>query len=234
MSADATAQAIPLIASQPIAALPEWLARFVPAKPDAASPWSARLGALVAQSASAFSCGLPAAEVQHIAQIIRMRLQLDLAGIAPGSRADGTLDDWLVARIVQSARWSPHQRRAWWQVERLALMVDILERWTRRHLLDQVDGAAGANERLREISTHWLDVAEACWNWGEEVYALFAHRMSENLLDCTWAAGHRTLMSLRRGSRRGVGASRSGAAGTPAAADDAAAPKPSDGGANGR
>ncbi len=222
MSTDTIAQAVPLIASQPIDELPEWLGRFLPVRPDAAKPWSARLGALVAQSAPALSCGLPGPEVDHVGAIVRMRLEFDLAGIAPDSRADAALDDWLVARIVQSASWTVPQRRAWWQVERLSLMVDILDRWTRRYVLAQEEGMAGDHERLREISGYWLDVAEACWNWGEEIYALFAHRVSENLLDCTWAAGHRKLMSLRRGNLTVADASLRGASGKPSSQDDGA------------
>lgn len=220
---------LPPIALRELAALPYWLSAFVPA-PSAA--WSARFATLVAQSAPALSCALLPEEAERVAEIVRLRLQLDLAGVEADSRADAALDTWLVARVIQSASWSTPQRRAWWQIERLALIVDALDRWTRRYFLDEPP--ARGEGRLRDVGTYWLDIAEESWNWGEDVHALFAQRISENLLDCAWAAGHRQLRSLRRGSRPGAGASRSGASGSPRAEDDPATSKPSDGDSNDR
>lgn len=193
---------LPAIAIRELHAPPVWLGAFMPAPSEPCPLWSARFATLISQAAPALSCGLLAHEVQHVAEIIGLRLQLDLAGTQAGSGADGALDDWLIGRVVQSASWTAHQRRAWWQVERLSLVIDVLDRWTRRHFLDQPNPVQADETRLGEISSHWLDVAEECWNWGEDVYGMFAHRISENLLDCTWAAGHRRLMSLRRSYRQ--------------------------------
>jgi hypothetical protein len=193
------APALPRIACTPIEPLPDWLGQFALAGLAVGHPWSRRFASLTSQAAPALACGMDNAEIEHVAGIIRGRLLLDTSGITLGSRADAALDDWLVARIVQSASWSASQRRAWWQVERLSLIVDILDRWTRAHLLDSGVGAMADTEvDARAISGRWLDVAEECWNWGEEVFALFAHRISENLLDCAWSVGHRNLTSLRR------------------------------------
>lgn len=192
---------LPRIASAPIESLPVWLAQFAPAGVAAERAWGRRFASLVSQAAPALGCGLSNEEVERVAEIIRARLLLDTSGVVPSSRADAALDDWLVAQIVQSASWSAAQRRAWWQVERLSLIMDTLDRGTQAHMLDG-SGRTDAGSAARAVSGRWLDAAEECWNWGEEIFALFAHRLSENLLDCAWEVGHRKLSSLRRAHRQ--------------------------------
>jgi hypothetical protein len=107
---------------------------------------------------------------------------------------------------LMASRWDTAQRRAWWQVERMAITVESLNRWAKLHLVRAEEGATvQSHPELKtleplvyEMTQHWLALGTEISQAGQEMEALFAFTISENILDCARLYGRSQTISLRR------------------------------------
>jgi hypothetical protein len=165
-----------------------------------------RFSELVSQSAPVLSMGMTLREVETVNSLIMARLVLDAAQVAPGSPADEALDVWLAHTLLRASRHETAQRRAWWHVERMAILTEALSRWARLNLVRVEEGATVQNNAhlktleplIFDMTQHWIALGAEIKQAGPEMEALFGFTVSENLLDCARVYGSVQAISLRR------------------------------------